>query len=57
MGRKLKVLEFSKKANLVRYVNKYADSIEIVSISSSRAEYFYNHFLWYYKVGPIGEEE
>lgn len=50
MKKELKVIEFSKKQKLVDYVNANADKLQIVSISSSKQDVAYQHFLWYYEV-------
>ena len=49
MQKKLEVHEFDKKQDLVDYVNKHSDNLEIVTISSSQASVSYRHFLWYYE--------
>ena len=49
MEKKLKVMEFNKKQQLVDFVNSKANKLEIVSISGSNSG-LYSHFLWYYIV-------
>lgn len=49
MKKELKVLEFNRKQKLIDFVNSNPDKFEVVSITSSREEFSYNHFLWYYE--------
>ncbi|GAA4311844.1 hypothetical protein GCM10023115_32330 [Pontixanthobacter gangjinensis] len=49
MKKELKVLEFSKKRELLEYVNSRENIIEIISISTCQVATSYSHFLWYYE--------
>ncbi|MFI8379128.1 hypothetical protein [Leeuwenhoekiella sp. NPDC079379] len=48
--KEFKVIEFTKKQELVEFVNANSEKIEIVSISSSQESWNYKHFLWFYKL-------
>ena len=48
MEKKLKVIEFDKKQNLLDYVNTNSEKLNILSISTSQVSFEYKHFLWFY---------
>ncbi|MBO0593959.1 hypothetical protein I2486_21375 [Cellulophaga sp. E16_2] len=50
MERKLKVIEFNKKQELLDFVNASKKKLEVVSISGSQYNLHFKHFLWYYDV-------
>ncbi len=49
MKRELKVNEFNKKQDLLDFVNKNSNRLDILSISTCQVGTYYGHFLWYYK--------
>lgn len=48
MERKLKVLEFNRKHELLEFVNENTNKLEVVTITSTQVAISYKHFLWYY---------
>ena len=49
MKKELRVKEFSGKQDLLDFVNRNSDTLDVVSISSSQETFFFRHFLWYYQ--------
>ena len=46
--KELKVQEFSKKQDLVDFVNTNSQKINILTITTSQEGLYYKNFLWYY---------
>ena len=49
MKKALKVHEFTKKQQLLDFVNQNSEQLDILSISSTQVSFEYKHFLWYYE--------